>query len=447
MNLVDKMVGRKRRFRLMALAIVIVILCIALPSLKATMAGESHAPKENAENQQGRASDATAIEVILSLERYYIDKVDTGKLVKAYLKNHSIPEMLATLGDPYTRYMNPREFLTLLEDAKGEFDGIGITVGLRDNMLTVIAPLEGTPGYKAGLKPGDHIVTIDGKSTKDMALDYAVSLMRGKKGTQVILGVERKGEKGTLTFKIIRDTVKAPPPVEAKMLDNKIGYVILANFEGKDTAAEMRSAIEKLEKEGMQGLILDLRFNGGGLLELAVQIAQMFIPEGKPIVHTIDRDGLKQTAYAGPGKRFSLPMVVLVNEYSASASEILSGALQDLKVADLVGTKTFGKGVVQIIQPLSDGSGLTITVQRYLTPLGRSIHGTGLKPDIYVELPVPDKSSGSGGSSTPKQIKDTQLEKAKQVLLKKIQEEREKQPHLKKIEAGHKGVTKSRPAA
>ncbi|HHY45714.1 MAG TPA: S41 family peptidase [Firmicutes bacterium] len=437
--------GARRLYSLGSVLALALVFCTAVISVVATRAnpwdkGSAGHPASHAV-AAAESSDKTALEVVWYLQRFYIEKVDTAKLLSTYMKRHSIPDMLEILKDPYTRYMNPAEFATMQENMKGEFEGIGITVGIRDNKLTVVAPLEGTPGYRAGIKPGDHIVTIDGRPTKDMALDYAVSLMRGKKGTTVTLGIERNNCKELLDFKIVRDVIKAPPPVEAKMLDGKIGYLILGAFMGEDTADAMRRSLEELSARGMQGLILDLRYNGGGLLDLAIKIAGLFVPEGKPIVYTVSRDGSKHAAYAGPGKRFTMPMVVLVNEYTASASEILSGALQDLEIAELVGVKTFGKGVVQQIFPLSDGSAVTITISKYLTPNGRSIHGKGIEPDVVVELPHTEASAEKAADKDPEagdkvtQVKDVQLEKAKAVLLKRIEANKAKE------------VTRSRQAA
>ncbi|HHV61476.1 MAG TPA: S41 family peptidase [Firmicutes bacterium] len=355
-----------------------------------------------AQDRDGVKISRQVLEIIFLLKSYYYKEVNTTDLVNAYIEKGSIAGMLATLKDPYTRYMDPKAYKEMQENMKASFDGIGISIGMKDDHLTIIAPIEGTPGERAGLKPGDRIITINGKPTRDMAQDYAVSLMRGPKGTEVTLGIERGGK--TFEVKIIRDTIKVPQ-VESKMLDkqDKIGYIYLATFFGDDTSARFEEALVRLQKEGMRGLILDLRYNTGGELDLGVDIAGKFLSSGDPIVHIVGRDGSRHTLYAGPGRHFKVPMVVLVNEATASASEILSGALQDMKVAKLVGVKTFGKGLVQTIFPLSDGSAVSITTHRYLTAAGRSINHKGIEPDIVVKLPEDAK-------------KDVQLDKAIEVM-------------------------------
>ncbi|HOI37977.1 MAG TPA: S41 family peptidase, partial [Bacillota bacterium] len=293
--------------------------------------------------------------------------------------------------DPYTRYMNPKEFQTLRDDSAGVFGGVGILVGIRDEQITIISPIENTPGMRAGLMPGDHILEIDGVSTEGMALDGAVSMMRGEPGTAVTLIVERRYPAGRFTVEIVRDIIDAPA-TRGYMVDKSsgIGYVELRAFSQK-AGQDIETEVTSLLNQGMKGLILDLRYNGGGLVTQAVEVSSKFIPSGA-VMHVQGRDGQKKTLYTVGRRITDVPMVVLVNEYTASASEIVSGALQDTKVATVIGVPTFGKGLVQTLFPLSDGSGLAVTTQIYLTAGGREITpNSPIKPDVEVQALTPEE--------------------------------------------------------
>ncbi|MDI7247645.1 MAG: S41 family peptidase [Bacillota bacterium] len=361
-----------------------------------------------------------ALEVINLLKNMYVSEVDVAGLLKAYDEKHSIPDMLAVLGDPYTRYMDPAQYRAMTDDMRGTFDGIGIYIGIREGQLTVMAPLKGTPGERAGLRPLDRIKFIDGKSTKDMAIEYAQSLMKGKKGTEVVLGIERDEDGKTRFFevKIIRDTIRIPH-VASEMLEGGIGYVQISSFFGDDTMDALDRELDALARQEMRGLILDLRYNPGGSFPLAIQVASRFLPSGTPVVHVVGRDGRRLTYYSGRGRKITVPVVVLVNEASASASEIVAGALQDTKAATIVGVTTFGKGLVQTIYPLSDGSAVSITTSRYLTAGGHSIDKKGIVPDVAVSLPKPEDAPAGASQDA---LRDTQLDRAIEVLRAKIQE-------------------------
>lgn len=393
----------------------------------------------------------SAIEVMALVKTQYVDPVNLVDLVGGYVQKGTINGMLKTLKDPYTRYMDPSAYQQMQIDTEGVYGGIGIYIGMSEkNELTVIAPIEGTPGARAGIKAGDKIRLINGKPTKDMSSDEAASLMKGPKGTEVTITIERGKE--LKEIRIVRDTIKVPS-VESKMLPDHIGYVKLAIFQ-ENSAVELEKALDKLEEEKMQGLIMDLRFNPGGLLNVGLEVANKFIDKG-PLLHVVGRDRNKKTFYANPGKAHpDYPMVVLVNKGSASASEIVSGALKDTKRATLVGSQTFGKGLVQTIIPLGDGSALSLTTQRYLTAGGHSIHLTGIRPDVIVHNPgdeaweqeladqqknggirpdtadKPDKSDQPAKKETvkkeppktDKEFKDVQLEEAVKVLKARIKE-------------------------
>lgn len=360
--------------------------------------------------ESGYSEFAKAMEVIRIVSAVFYKPVSVSQLSKAYLETRSIQEMLKTLNDPYTRYMDPKDFKQMKETTQGAFGGIGIVVGIRDNRVTVISPIEGTPGERAGLRSGDQIMKIDGTPTDDMALDQAVSLMKGEPGTKVTLTIKRQGSDKLIEVPIVRDIIKAPA-ASGEMIDKEygIGYIDLAVF-SEHAGADLEKELRKLESQGMKALVLDFRYNGGGLLNQAVEVASKFMPKG-PVVHVVDRDGKKRTYYTvGTGYR-DIPLVILVNEWTASASEIVAGTLQDLGRAVLVGTETFGKGLVQTIYELGDGSGLAVTTQRYQTAGGRFIDPEHrIKPDYVVEMKAPEEGSSQ------EDFVDVQLEKALEIL-------------------------------
>ena len=333
----------------------------------------------------------TAIEAMYLVKAQFYKPVSVAELMKAYFAKGTVPGMLEVLNDPYTRYMTPQDFQALKDDSAGIFGGIGILVGIRDDKITIISPITNTPGMRAGLMPGDHIVEIDGVSTEGMVLDRAVSMMRGEPGTVVRLLIERRYPAEKFEVEIVRDIIDAPA-TRGYIFDPDagIGYIELRTFSQK-AGQDIEEEVERLMDEGMRGLILDLRYNGGGLVTQAVEVASKFMPPG-PVMHVRGRDGQKKSLYT-VGRRVSqIPLVVLVNEYTASASEIVSGALQDTGVATIVGVQTFGKGLVQTLFPLSDGSGLAVTTQIYLTAGGREITPeTPIMPDVKVEALTPEE--------------------------------------------------------
>ncbi len=321
----------------------------------------------------------TFAESLSLVKKNYVEEVDEKDLVYGAIKG-----MLSSL-DPHSSFMTPELFKEMKIDTKGEFGGLGIQIGIKDGILTVIAPIEDTPAHKAGVKAGDRIIKIDGESTKDISLFDAVTKLRGKPGTSVTITIIRKGLDKPKDITIVRDIIKIKS-VKSRILDEGIGYVKLTQFQQK-TASELEKALTDLYKKEIYALILDLRNNPGGLLKSAVEVSSRFLPEGKLIVYIKGRSGDKTEFTAKNGNHyFNLPMVVLVNEGSASASEIVAGAMQDWEQAVILGTQTFGKGSVQTVIPLSDGSALRLTTARYYTPRGRSIQTTGITPDIVVRL-------------------------------------------------------------
>jgi carboxyl-terminal processing protease len=312
------------------------------------------------------------------LGKTYQNKQEVYKSVRLMLKN---------LNDPYTRFMDPKEFRDLQVDTSGQLVGVGIQLSQdeKTKKLVVISPIEDTPAFKAGVLSKDIIIKIDGKSTKGMDVNNAVQLIRGKEGTKIKLTIQRDGSQ-VLDFNLLRKQIEIHS-VEAKFRPKElggIGYIRLKQFSA-NAAPEMAEAIKKLEGQGANGYVLDLRSNPGGLLYGAIDIAQMWMNDGK-IVSTVNRQGTGDVATAKGTALTTKPLVILVDGGSASASEILSGALQDNKRAQLVGTKTFGKGLVQSVRPLADGSGMAVTIAKYFTPSGKDINHAGIKPDVEVKL-------------------------------------------------------------
>ncbi len=336
----------------------------------------------------------------------YDDKIKTNE--DAYV---AIDTMLASLNDPYTRFLDPKEFAEETNSIKGSLKGIGTQIAIKDGKLVVVAPIEKSPAENAGIKSDDEILEINGESTKGISVDKAADKIRGEKGTTVTLLIKRKGEEKPLSFTIVRDEIKVKSvstktPMDTQIPEN-IQYIRLSSFISQNAGKEIGEILVRSKTK--EGFIFDLRSNPGGLLSNAILISDMLL-KGGVIVSTVDRDGYKETARASNEFLTKKPIVLLVNKGSASASEILSGALKDNCRATLVGTQTFGKGIVQEINKLPEGSGVNITIQRYLTPNGNDIHKKGITPDVIVEL----------SDSDIKNKNDAQLKKGIEILEQKI---------------------------
>ena len=345
----------------------------------------------------------------------------------------AIREMLGKLEDPYTRFMNPEEFQNMRIDTSGELTGVGIQISKDEetDRLIVISPIEDTPAFEAGILAQDFIIKIDGKDTKGMDVNDAVKLIRGERGSQVILTIDRNGQESD--YAITRERIEIHP-VRASVKDTelgKIGYIRLTTF-NEHAAKDMQKAIKEQEKEGVEGYVLDLRSNPGGLLYSSINIARMWIDEGT-IVSTVDRKGISDRESAKNKALTDKPLVVLVDGGSASASEILSGALKDNKRATILGTQTFGKGLVQSVRPLGDGSGLAVTIAKYLTPNGTDINKEGIPPDVIVDLDEAQieelYSQGAAKLGTPE---DPQFTKALDILDEDIQARKSGEPQASK---------------
>ena len=361
-------------------------------------------------NSKGYSAEAKEVyeqlrvfsEALDLVKENYVRDVEDNKLIEG-----AISGMLKTL-DPHSSYLDPEGYKELQVETKGSFGGIGVEITIRDGFLTVVSPLEGTPAYDLGIQAGDHILRVDGQPTKDMSLMEAVQKMRGPKGSKVTLTIMREGFDKPKDFEITRAVIPIKS-VRAKTLEPGYGYVRLSQFQST-TATDLEDALAKLEKENqpMRGLILDLRNNPGGLLDQAVKVSDEFLDEGL-IVYTGGRVKSQDMRFMAHKNSQPHPylIVVLVNEGTASAAEIVAGALQDHKRAVILGVKTFGKGSVQTVMPLRNGAALRLTTALYYTPNGRSIQAKGIEPDIVVERQVPPKAKEE--QAKPKAIREEDL--------------------------------------
>lgn len=340
------------------------------------------------------------------------------KVTKKSLMQGALKGMLESLDDPHSVYFTSEELRSFQEDIKGKYVGVGMVIQKKvGEPLTVVSPIEDGPAYKAGIKPKDQIVEIDGESTYNLTSEEASKRLKGKANTSVKVKVYREANKLTKVFELKRETIELKY-VKSKMLEGGIGYLRLTQF-GDNVYPDMKKALEGLQAKGMKALILDLRSNPGGELGQSIKIASMFIEKGK-IVSTRQKKG-EETVYSREGKYFgNFPMVVLINGGSASASEIVSGALKDYKRATLIGEKSFGKGSVQTLLPLPDGDGIKITIAKYYTPNGISIDGTGIEPDKKVE----DKDYYLISDGTITNIDENQQKENKKEIIKEVKGEK-----------------------
>ncbi len=325
------------------------------------------------------------------LEEVHRSYVDTNEAGYDSLVRHAMTGMLQDL-DPYSQFLDKESYKDMKDDTEGHFSGVGLVVSMKDGMLTVVSPMEDTPAFRAGLLSGDVLVEINGEETRDMSLSDAVKKMRGEAGTSIKLKSIRPATHEAKESTIVRAEIEVASVKDAKLLDDGVGYIRITQF-NEPTAADLKEALKKLTDQKMKTLVLDLRGNPGGLLTAAAGVAELFLPHGNLIVFTKGRDGKKSDQrFTSSGKTHytDFPMVILINGGSASASEIVSGALQDQKRAVLVGEKTFGKGCVQSILPLEDGAAVKLTTALYYTPSERVIQDHGIEPDVKVEMDPED---------------------------------------------------------
>jgi len=338
------------------------------------------------------------------LEKKYIGEINDEELIEGAVKGY-----VDALGDPYTTYYTKKEMKTIMEETNGNFVGIGVymTKDLEKNAILIIKPIENSPAEKAGILPGDLITKVDDVEYTGDKLEEASNKIRGEEGTKVKLEIYRNGE--TKTFELTRTKVVVSH-VTTKVLNNDIGYIAISDFEG-ECASEFETKYKQLEKQGIKKLIIDIRNNGGGIVDEALKIANMLVDKDSTLLITKDKSDKEEVTKATEKPIINIPTVVIVNEYSASASEILAGALKDNGKATLVGTKTYGKGIIQELHQLSDGSGLKITVSEYYTPNHNAIHKIGITPDVEVDLSEDVKQQ-----TTIQEKDDNQLQKAIEIL-------------------------------
>ena len=312
----------------------------------------------------------------------YDGELDDEKLLEGAMKG-----MAEAVGDPYTVYMDNEEFNAFMESSQGSFYGIGAQLGVRDNNVTIIAPVEGSPAEEAGLKAGDIILKVDDYEVTDLNTEAVVSRVRGEEGAPVTLTISREGVEEPFEVTIVRAEIKTES-VKGEILEDGIGYIQISTFSDEEVSDKFSEKLNELKDQGMKKLILDLRGNPGGYLNECVEIASNFIPEGEVVTYTIDKYNKKVISNSIGGDAIGIPLVVLVDGGSASASEVVTGALRDHEAATTIGTTTFGKGIVQQLKVLpNEMGGLKVTTSKYYTPNGENIHGTGIEPDITVEIP------------------------------------------------------------
>lgn len=343
------------------------------------------------------------------IDKFYMEDVEDSKLADGIYKG-----LLASLGDPYSCYYTADEYKALMESSSGVYCGIGATVSqnVTTGIITIVKPFVNGPAYEAGILPGDIVYKVNGEEVTGKDLTEVVSRIKGEEGTKAEITIVREGKTDPIEFSIPRKTVEVPT-IEYEMLDNKIGYIAISEFD-EVTAEQFRKAIDDLDEKGQKGLIVDIRNNPGGLLDTVVDMLDRMLPKGL-IVYTEDKYGAREEKYSDGKEEFNKPLAVLINGNSASASEIFAGAIQDYKRGTIVGTTSFGKGIVQSIIPLYDGTAIKVTVSKYYTPNGKNIHGIGISPDVTAEL-----SDKLKQQVVIEKKDDNQLQKAIEIIKKEI---------------------------
>lgn len=412
---IDKPILDKTTKFLKVVKTVVILVVVALLGT-GNIAGAQDNDKDSKKISSRTYEKLKAFSEILSLvESNYVESVDSDELIDGAIKG-----MVKAL-DPHSSYLPPKSYKNMLVDTSGKFGGLGIEISVRKGILTVVSPIEDTPAFKVGIKAGDKIIKIEDESTLDMTLTDAVDRLRGETGSPVTITVYRKTLDAPKEYTIVRAIIKVRSVVK-KIYRNDIGYVKIRSF-SKNTSKDLDAALAEFERKGVSKLVLDVRNNPGGLLNQAVEVSDRFLKKENLIVYTkgrTDEQNMRFTTH-DKVKRVTYPMIILVNGGSASASEIVAGALQDLGRAVIVGTTTFGKGSVQTIIPLTDGSALRLTTARYYTPSGRVIQENGITPDIIVEMPL----------ERAEKEDDKKKESKEKTKLRRYLRERDLKKHLK----------------
>lgn len=408
--------NKKSYYKGLITGVALCVLIIGVMSLSGCFLGDyiPSAVKEKSQTKENNGSEQLAdrydeIEEKLDtlqqvVDQYYLsdEEVSIDEMVEGIYKGY-----IDALGESYTVYYTEEEYDQLMESTSGKYSGIGVVVSqnVDTGVITVVRPFAGSPGAEAGILKDDIVYKVAGKEVTGVDVSEVVTWIKGEEGTTVTIEVYRPSEDEYITFEVERRTIEVPM-VEYRMLDDNIGYIAIYEFE-QTTSEQFNEAVDNLTKQGMEGLVIDLRDNPGGLVNSATAVLDRILPKDKLLVYTIDKDGKKDEEFTKDNDTIDVPITVLINENSASASEIVSGCLKDYERAVLVGTTSFGKGIVQYVLPLNDGSAIKLTSAKYYTPEGRNIHGIGIEPDVEVEL---DKDNET----------DTQLEKAREVTLEQI---------------------------
>jgi len=368
---------------LIKVLLLVLLSFLIIGNLSAKPTEKSNNKKE--ENVRGFISNVNELKELSDIMDVIMDNfVGEKEIDRKELLHGAIKGMMDSLGDPHSVYFEAKEMKEFSEDMKGEYAGVGMVVSKKDNILTVVSPIEDTPAYKAGMKPNDKIIKIEEESTLELTVDQCVERLKGKPNTKVKITVIRESKEKAFDVVLTRALIKLKY-VKYKMLDDKIGYVKLTQF-SENVAVDVRKAVEDLVSQGMTSLVFDLRYNPGGSLGEAIKVSSIFVDQS-PIVTVKDKKG-EVEEYKRIGKAYTeFPLVVLINGGSASASEIVSGAIKDYKRGILVGEKSYGKGSVQNLVPLQDGDALKLTIAKYYTPSGECIHQKGIMPDVYVKEP------------------------------------------------------------
>lgn len=366
-----------------------------------------------AENEDGDPYDEIVSKLTIMkmlIDNLYLDEVNTEDFYTGIYKG-----FVNSLDDPYSTYYTKEEYRSIKESSSGVYHGIGAVVSqdVKTGLITIVKPYKGGPAYEVGLLPDDIIFKVEGEEVEDMDLTEVVGKMKGKAGTEVNVTIIREGVTDPIDFTIIRQEINIPT-IEYEMLEDNIGYILISEFD-QITVSQFVLAIDDLEKKGMTGLVIDVRDNPGGLLDAVVSMLDRLLPKGSNIVYTEDKYKKREYKDAENPDKFDKPLVVMINGNSASASEIFAGAIQDYEIGTIVGTTSFGKGIVQQIIPLTDGTAIKLTISKYFTPKGRNIHGTGIEPDVEVEL-----SEELRQRATIPHEEDNQLQKAIEVLKEKM---------------------------